>query len=427
MESAVRFLTVFALVETAELLTFSNAQSNRLLDGEEDHAGCCEAGESVSDNADGLSAERVVASDIEEADCERSPDTVYEVNRERTDRVIQVQAVEHEDCADDEHTSDSTDNPRGERGYNVCTGSDGDETSKASVKGHGGVRLLGNDPASERCGNDASHSGEVCGHENPASCLRVAVKSRTGIESPPTEPEHEHADRCKRNVVGRDGVNLAANILADTRSENHHASESCPTTHRVDEGRTSEVVETSLANGRKPAAAPCPATHDRIDERNIDKRENQERVELHAFSNSSGNNRSGGFGKHRLEQPVCEQSVMAVVCGGEVCRISPVANAEACESKPARDGVECTRIHQSKTECCINRDADGRHGDVFESDVRCALGTNKTCFDTREAQPHDKHQHGADHDPNVFRHKDCIADGCDLCCCVHLYKSFFKI
>ena len=418
---------MFALVEAAEFLTFGNAEADSLLDGEEDHACSCEAGECVSDNADCLCAERVVASDIEETDCERSPHTVHQVNRECTDRVIQVEAVEEEDCTDDEHTSDSTDNPGRKRAHDVCTGSDSDETGKASVEGHGGVRLLGNDPARQRCGDDTCDGSEVRGHENPASSLRVAVKSGTGVESPPTEPEHEHTDSCERNVVSRDSVNLATDILTDTRSENHHASESCPATHRVNEGRTSEVVETSLANGRKPAAAPCPATHDRIDERNIDERENQERVELHTFSNGTGHNRCGSCCKHRLEQPVSEQRVVAIVGCCEVCFVQPISNAKACETESTRDGVECTRIHQAKAECGVNRDADGRHCNVFKSDVRCALGTNKTRFDTGEAKTHDEYQHGTDHDPDVFRHKDCIADGCDLCYCVHLFKSFFKI
>ena len=124
---------MFSLVEAAHFLLFSHAEANRLLDGEENQASGCEAGNGVSENADGLSTESVVASDIEDTDSERTPDTVNEVDRECTDRVVQVEAVEEEDGADDEHTSDSTDNPGRKRGHDVCTSGDSDETSKASV------------------------------------------------------------------------------------------------------------------------------------------------------------------------------------------------------------------------------------------------------------------------------------------------------
>ena len=119
---------MFSLVKAAKFLLFSHAEAHGLLDDEEDEACCSEARDSVGEDANSLSAERVVTGDIEDTDSERTPDTVDEVNRESTDRVIQVQAVEHEDCTDDEHTSDSTDNPRRKRGHDVCTSGDSDET-----------------------------------------------------------------------------------------------------------------------------------------------------------------------------------------------------------------------------------------------------------------------------------------------------------
>ena len=309
---------MFALVETAEFLPFGNAQAHRLLDREEDDASSTEARNSVGNDTDELSENAVVASDIEDTHSERTPHTVHQVNRESTDRVVQVQAVEQEHRTDNEHTSDGTDNPGGERAHHVGTGSDSYETGKASVEGHGGVRLLRDNPARERRGNDTGNSGEVRSHENPASGLRVAGESRTGVESPPTEPQHEHTDSSERNVVGRNSVNLAVHVLADTRSEDHHAGESCPATHGVDERRTSEVMETGLADGREPAAAPCPATHDGVDESHVDNSEDEEGVELHAFGNGTGHDRRGGGGEHGLEQPVGEQRKVAVIGRGEL-------------------------------------------------------------------------------------------------------------
>ena len=224
--------------------------------------------------------------------------------------------------------------------------------------------------------------------------------------------------------MSRDSVNLATDILTDTRSKNHHASESCPTTHRVDEGRTGEVVETVSTEGGEPAAAPCPATDNRVDEGHVGDGEDEEGVELHTFSNGTRHDRCGGCCKHCLEQPVCEQRKVSVVGCGEVCRICPVANAEACETE---NSVESTRVHKAKAEQGVHRDTDCRHCDIFESDVCRALSTHEACFDTCKSETHDEHQHGADHDPNVFRHKDGVVDGCDCCYFVHLYKSFLKI
>ena len=223
--------------------------------------------------------------------------------------------------------------------------------------------------------------------------------------------------------MGRNSVHLAANILTDTRSKDHDASESCPTTHGVNQGRTGEVMETSLADGRKPAAAPCPATHDGVDQGHVDDGEDEEGVQLHTFGDSARDNGSRGCCKHRLEQPVGEEGEVTVVGGGEAGRVGPVADAESGKSKYTGDRVERSGVHEGKADGGVHRDTYGGNRDVFESDVGRALGTNKTRFDTGKAQAHDEHQHGANHDPNVFCHKDGVADRYDSCCFVHCLNS----
>jgi len=416
LEAAVGFLSVFALVEAAEFLPFRDAEAHRLLDDVEDQAGASKARQGVGRDTDELCEHAVVARHIEDTHGNRAPHTVHQVNRESTDRVVQVKAVEHEHCTYDEHTSDGTDNPGGERGHHVSSGGNRHETGKASVEGHGGVGLLRYNPARERSGNDACDSGEVRGHQNPASSLRVAREGRTGVESPPTEPEHEHTDGCERNVVGRDSVHLAVHVLADTRSKDHHAGKRCPATHGVDERRTGEVVEASLADGAKPATAPCPATHDGVNQGNVNEGKDQEGVELHAFGNSTGNDCRGSGGEHGLEQPVGKQRKVAVVGRGEVGRIGPVANAEACETE---NPVEGARIHEAKAEQGVHRDTNGGDRDVLEGDVGGALGAHEARFNAGESKTHDEHQHGADHNPDVFCHKDGVADRYDLCNFVH--------
>ena len=139
-------------------------------------------------------------------------------------------------------------------------------------------------------------------------------------------------------------------------------------------------------------------------------------MQLDTFSNGARDDGRSGCGEHGLEQPVREQREVSVVGSGEVCRVCPVADAEACESE---DAVEGTRVHQAKAQQGVHRDADGGDRDVLERDVRRALGAYEACFDAGESETHDKHQHGADHDPDVFCHKDGVADSCDLCNFVH--------
>ena len=358
---------MFALVEAAEFLPFRDAQAHCLLDDEEYQASAGEAGQGVGGNTDELREHAVIARHVKDTHGNRTPHAVHQVNREGTDRVVQVQAVEHEHRTHNQHASDSADNPGGERSYHVGTGSDSHETGKAAVQGHGDVGLLRDNPAGECRGNDTCNSGEVRGHQNPASSLRVARESGTGVESPPTEPQHEHADGSERNVVSRNGMHLAAHVLADTGSKNHHACKRCPPTHGVDQGRTGQVMETVCTEGREPAAAPCPATHDGVDEGHVDDGEDEEGMELYTFCYGTRDDGRCGGGEHGLEKPVCKQRKVAVVGGGEAVRVSPIADTQARESE---NPVEGSRIHEAKAQQRVHGDAYGGDRDVLERDVR---------------------------------------------------------
>ena len=78
LEAAVRFLSVFALVEAAEFLTFRDAQAHSLLDDEEDQAGASKAGQGVGGNTDELSEYAVVARHVEDTHGNRTPHAVYQ-------------------------------------------------------------------------------------------------------------------------------------------------------------------------------------------------------------------------------------------------------------------------------------------------------------------------------------------------------------
>ena len=115
---------------------------------------------------------------------------------------------------------------------------------------------------------------------------------------------------------------------------------------------------------------------------------------------------------------------MAVVGGGELGGVCPVTDTESGKSKYTGNRVERSGVHEGKADGGVHRDTYGGNRDVFECDVGRALRANKTRFDTGKAQAHDKHQHGANHDPNVFCHKDGVADRYDSCCFVHCLNPF---
>ena len=69
----------------------------------------------------------------------------------------------------------------------------------------------------------------------------------------------------------------------------------------VDDRRTGEVLEAHLG---KPAAAPLPVAADRIDQAGEDRAVDQVARDLHAAGNGARDDRRGGRGEDRLEQPV---------------------------------------------------------------------------------------------------------------------------
>merc|ERR1712178_667891 len=83
-------------------------------------------------------------------------------------------------------------------------------------------------------------------------------------------------------------------------------------------GRTSEVHKLSTegfgkARGIEPSAAPFPATYDRINDRYVDHREDDESMQLNSLGYSTGNDGSCRGGKHSLKQKVSPVRIVSVV------------------------------------------------------------------------------------------------------------------
>lgn len=93
---------------------------------------------------------------------------------------------------------------------------------------------------------------------------------RTWVEAEPTEPKDEDTKSSDCEAVTGDSLRgTVLMVLADTRADDSRTDECDPTTDRVDNGRTSEVVEScaeevhherAFLTVAEPAATPSPVT-----------------------------------------------------------------------------------------------------------------------------------------------------------------------
>ena len=177
----------------------------------------------------------------------------------------------------------------------------------------------------------------------------------------------------------RESIDLSVLVTSEARSENDHAGKSRPAAHGMDERRTGKVMKSEIV---QESAAPCPAADDRIDERDVKRGENQERVQLHAFRNRPGDDCRGGRCEHRLEEPVRKVGVVSVIRTAE----SAVGNMqpEAVESEYTGN-AERIRIHYVEAEEGVERNADCGNREILEHDVRAALCAAKSGLDAGKA------------------------------------------
>ena len=185
---------MLARVEAAEFFLFAHAETDGLLDEKEDDRGAEEAGNRIAGNSQELRSDSELSGDVEDAHGERSPDTVYEVDRKGADRIVKAQTVEHKDREHHQHAGNRPDNPGAHRAYDIRSGGNRDKSCETSVESHRHVGFFADKPAGSRRGDDTRYGGEVRCHENPRSRLRISGEGGTSVESPPADPEDEYAD-----------------------------------------------------------------------------------------------------------------------------------------------------------------------------------------------------------------------------------------
>ena len=123
----------------------------------------------------------------------------------------------------------------------------------------------------------------------------------------PNQPSHSTKQPMTPEVMLWAGIgcDLAVRrVLAEARPEHQDAGQRRPAADAVHDGRSGEIPE---AGRRQPAAAPDPVAGDRIDERDQQKREDDEREVLDPFGHRAGHDRRGRSGKDELEEELREE------------------------------------------------------------------------------------------------------------------------
>ena len=154
LESGVGFAAVFAEVEAAEFFLLGDADAGDFLHREEDREGGHESHCADDDRAEELHLEGVFRHDGEDADRERAPDAVHQVDGERADGVVEVEPVEEHDRGYHDDAGDEPDDDRRAHAHAVRAGGDADESRQTAVHGHGEVGVMQHDLARQHTGDD---------------------------------------------------------------------------------------------------------------------------------------------------------------------------------------------------------------------------------------------------------------------------------
>ena len=266
-----------------------------------------------ADHADELADEARVA--IRNQHREHAPDADGTVNRDRTDRIVDLQLVEHDDRPDDEQAADRANQRRDDRRRRQRISRDRDQPGERAVECHRQVSLAEPEARQQQRGDEAAGGRHVRVDEHERHGVRFADvrdhQFRTAVEAEPAEPQDQRAERGERQVAARDGVDLAVRtVLALARSEHEYARERSRGTAEMHRARSREV-EVAEAS-RQEATAPVPEALDWVDEAGQHDGKCEERPELHALGDGTRHDRHRGCDEHDLEEEVRQAGVVGI-------------------------------------------------------------------------------------------------------------------
>ena len=199
--------------------------------------------------------------------------------------VVDVQTVVDElDGIDEYRATHESDAYCSDGRHEVASGCYAYEPGQDAVEGERERWFAILHPGDKHGCHSSGHCCQVGGEEHVADGCAVhfacSGQLRAGVESEPSEPQDEHAERCQREVVAGYGAALAVGrILADAGAECHGADQCQHASHAMHDGRTGKVVEHVAEGGHheavgrviaEPTAAPCPVALDGVDEERDD-------------------------------------------------------------------------------------------------------------------------------------------------------------
>ena len=167
---------------------------------------------------------------------DRAPDATDTMNRNRTDRIVDPEAIEEKDGEDDEDTGDEADKNSRPYADRVGAGGDADQAGENAIERHGEVRLLEQEPARDDGGEPAGCSRKRRGHEDEGHQGRIRTEHGAPIEPEPTKEQQEDTDGGQRHAVAEDRPHFPTRqIFAKARSEDDDARQGREATEGVHE------------------------------------------------------------------------------------------------------------------------------------------------------------------------------------------------
>lgn len=264
--------------------------------------------------AEQLYAEHVQAAAVEQAAVEgedaredRSERAADAVNGYCADGVVDLgHAVEEADGEDHCGAADDAYECRAGGADGVTACGDADKARKHAVKRERERRLAVAHPRHDKCREGSRCGRDVGIHEyGRGALLQFGCRDADGaarVESEPSDPEDEDAERGDRQVVAEYGVGLAVLVLADTGPYHRRANQCEPSARRVYDGRAGEVVESQR---REPSAAPCPVARYGVDEGRDEDTVYEVCAELRTLGHGARDDRGGCGAEHGLEDEEC--------------------------------------------------------------------------------------------------------------------------
>ena len=191
------------------------------------------------------------------SDRERAPDAAGEMDRDRADRIIDLDLVE-EDARSRPRACTGDEDRRGSPMTGLMTSAPAVMPTRPcqdAVQGHREVGLRADEGIRDHRADSACSCGETGRHEHEGRCSsRIRRQDRTAVETEPSEPQQEDADRRERHrrATGHRGCIAAVLSRTSRGAARGRGRRSARPSHRPNAPASSRRSRRSPAPSRKP-------------------------------------------------------------------------------------------------------------------------------------------------------------------------------